>query len=206
MLTARENHYGYENSIGWCRCAIFVTPIPWMAIPSVMRSSKMVRVVGRIMSLHKDVWESVNMLVHMTNGTLQIWLNEAPWGEEIILDYACGSSLMTWVCEAAGPFPAGIRGREGSLRRTQCSAAGSKTEGIMCKDWRESNLEVEKDMDEFLHNLGIRKDFLPMTQNLDAIEQNINKSIMRQRKIKPKSKWHWEKIHVAYITGKKQNG
>lgn len=58
----------------------------------------------------------------------------------------------------------------------------------MCKDWRESNLEVEKDMDEFLHNLGIRKDFLPMTQNLDAIEQNINKSIMRQRKIKPKSK------------------
>lgn len=58
----------------------------------------------------------------------------------------------------------------------------------MCEDWRESNLEAEKVKDEFCHNLGIRKDFLPMTQNLDAIEQNINKTIMRQRKIKPKSK------------------
>lgn len=46
----------------------------------------------------------------------------------------------------------------------------------MCKDWKESNLEAEKGIGEFLHELGIRKGFLTMTQNLDVIKQNINKS------------------------------
>lgn len=55
----------------------------------------------------------------------------------------------------------------------------------MCEDCRESNLEAEKGMGEFLHNLGVR------TQNLDVIKQNINKSnykktffnFMKQKKI-----------------------
>lgn len=34
-------------------------------------------------------------------------------------------------------------------------------------------------MSEFLHNLSRRKDFLTMTQNLDAIKQNINKQLQK---------------------------
>ena len=56
-------------------------------------------VVGRITDSQRcpgpSLW-NLEYIIFIVEGTLQIWLNEGLWGEDIILDYLADPNLIIW--------------------------------------------------------------------------------------------------------------